>query len=887
MSDTARWGLLSAALDELLELDADARERRLQAIEAGDPGMAAELRALLVAEAADGLLDEGIAAATPELLSALAARGSAGTTEDCAGRRIGPWRVVRLLGRGGMGEVLLAERADAEFAQHAAIKRLKRGMDSDELLRRFAQERRILATLNHPLIARLLDGGIDDEGRPYFAMEHVEGEPITDYARRRGLSLRERLDLMRRVCEAVAYAQGRLVVHRDLKPSNILVDARGDPKLLDFGIAKLLTDSHDGALTGTGVRVLSPAYAAPEQIAGEPIGTSTDVYSLGVLLYELLTGRLPHRRNASGAELPTPSTTVDTAERPSAALRREPIAQAQAAWGERAGERERFAREIDGDLDRIVLNALRREPERRYSSAAALGDDLRRFLDGRTVAARPDTSGYRLRKFLRRHRLGAVATGLVLLSLLGGFGVALWQARIAGRNANEAERQAQRAEAQAQRAEAQARRAERTKRFVVTLFEASNPELSRRGAQTSAVDLVREAAARIDAELADAPDSQAELRVTIGASLVAFGDVAQGVALVEAGVAQLRSMAGADDIALADGLHTLAMQYQQVNRREEAERAIRDSLAILDRYPQSEALMRISVRTTALKLAALRGDWAASEAFGRQNLDERRALLGPDDVRLAVDWNNLAATYLRRGRFGLAEAAYGEASRLMALDPKAPESRQAWLRAGRSVSYAGLGRYDEAEREALDGLAIVERTLHAGHPMIGNLCNALAALMRYQRRLDESAAWAERARSVLSAIEHPEQGIAELNLGLARLAQGRLAEAEGALVEAERHLATQRSREDAIYLHASAALGLAQLRRGDERGLAAIDAALATLERRRLTDATSYAEVMGLRAAAAAVTGQDAATWRQREIATLTLLLGRQHPRTQAAQQRR
>jgi len=499
MSEAARWEELSLALDALLELDATACARELDTIAQRDPGLALELRALLTAEAAQGLLDRGIVAAAPELIATLAASGE--PADDQTGRVIGRWRVLRELGRGGMGEVLLAERADGEFAQAAALKRLKRGMDSDELLRRFAQERRILATLVHPHIARLLDGGIDSDGRPFFAMEYVEGEPITLFAQQRGLGVRERLELMQRVCEAVAYAQSRLVVHRDLKPSNILVDTSGAPRLLDFGIAKLLADSGEQALTGSGLRVLSPAYAAPEQILGETISTATDVYALGLLLFELLTGQLPHRRSAVALEGMADSLSSDTAERPSLVLKREDAEIAQRAYRARAVERERFARAMVGDLDRIVLTALRREPERRYASAAALAEELRLFLDGRPIAARADTSGYRLRKFVRRHQVAALATMLVLLSLLGGLGAALWQADIARGHAADALREAQRAEQQAQRAD-------RVKNFVVSLFEASNPERARQGSQITAQELVQDAA----------------------------------VALIEAGVAQMRQL---------------------------------------------------------------------------------------------------------------------------------------------------------------------------------------------------------------------------------------------------------------------------------------------------------------------------------------------------------
>jgi eukaryotic-like serine/threonine-protein kinase len=877
-ADADRWQQLSAELDALLDLEPDARAHALDAIAARDAALAQELRALLAAESGEGLLERGVVAAAPELISALASRTE--PVEEAVGRLIGHWRVLRALGRGGMGEVLLAERADGDFAQQAAIKRLKRGMDSDEVLRRFAQERRILAGLNHPQIARLLDGGLDADGRPYFAMEYVEGEPITDYARRRELGVRERLQLMQQVCEAVAYAQSRLVVHRDLKPSNILVDTRGEPKLLDFGIAKLLADSSDAHLTGTGLRVLSPAYAAPEQILGETISTATDVYALGLLLYELLTGQLPHRRDQRVVGASAETLARETTERPSAALRAETLEIAKRAWGARAGERERLAREIGGDLDRIVLTALRREPERRYASAAALADDLRLFLDGRPISARPDTSGYRLRKFLRRHQVGAVATVLVLLSLLVGAGVALWQAQVARGLAAEAA-------TQRERAEAQALRAERTKAFVVSLFEATNPEQARRGAQLTALELVRDAAKRIEEELDDAPETQAELRLALGQSLAALGAIDEGLPKMEAGLAELRR-GGAAETAIAEALHGVAMQYLVVGRMEEAQRATTESLALFEKHRATHALDLIGARTTLAKLAGTRGDLETMESLYQQILVERRALLGPDHPRLAVDWNNLAATALRLDRYAEAERAIEEAMRVMALDPQAPESRQAWLRAGRAVALFGLGDYVRSQDELEAAMEIAERTLHAEHPIVGAICNALSALARHRGRWDEAALQAERAVAVYAKTNHPDQGIAEMHLGLARLGQGRDADALAVLEAAEQHLAQRRNREEPQYWQTQAALGLAQLRNDDTTGDARVRDALHALGQRQRVDSAVHAEALGLAAEVAAL--QRDAT-RERELRTrerdmLSTVLGVTHPRTRAAQLR-
>lgn len=437
-----RWTRASVLFDELADCDATERDARLAALRdtGEDPAVIEQLVAMLAADArASGVLDRGVQAMAPTVVDALA-QGQAASIDDAAApSSIGRFRLVRLLGRGGMGEVYLAESTQGDFVQQVALKLLKRGMDSDEILRRFAQERRILAQLNHAHIAALVDGGVSAEGRPYYAMEYVAGEALTDYARHHGLSARERVHLMVLICDAVAHAQSRLVVHRDLKPSNILVDADGQPRVLDFGIAKILGDSAEEGLTRTGARALSPAYAAPEQIRGEPVSTATDVYALGVVLYELLCGQLPHKRSATAPEYGDDATS--SVERPSQVLRRTTSGTGVSAYGQRSSERE--ARLIAGDLDTVVLKALHREPERRYANANALGADLRRWLEGRTINARPDSAGYRTRQFVRRHRVGVAVSAFTLVFLVVSLGFALWQAGIASAERNRAKEQAE------------------------------------------------------------------------------------------------------------------------------------------------------------------------------------------------------------------------------------------------------------------------------------------------------------------------------------------------------------------------------------------------------------------------------------------------------------
>ncbi|HEV3409601.1 MAG TPA: protein kinase, partial [Chthoniobacterales bacterium] len=320
----------------------------------------------------------------------------------------------REIGRGGLGAVYLAARADDEYRKEVALKLIRRGLDTDDILRRFRTERQILAQLDHPNIARLLDGGTTDDGLPYFAMEYVRGEPINTYCDLHRLKLSERLELFRKVCAAVTYAHQNLVVHRDLKPSNILVTADGEPKLLDFGIAKLLSADHELVFTQTapGLRAMTPDYASPEQMKGEKITTASDVYSLGVLLYEVLSGQKPYRVKTRTTEEISRAVTEQEPQRPSTAAATDGSA-------------------LRGDLDNIVLKALRKEPERRYSSVEGLAEDLRRYQEGRPVLARPRTFTYRSSKFIRRNKVAVLAATLVLLAILGGLIATEQQARIA------------------------------------------------------------------------------------------------------------------------------------------------------------------------------------------------------------------------------------------------------------------------------------------------------------------------------------------------------------------------------------------------------------------------------------------------------------------------
>jgi non-specific serine/threonine protein kinase/serine/threonine-protein kinase len=415
-----RWQQLEEIFQSALDRAPENRAAFIDSACSGDAELHAEVDSLLAAH------EQGDAdfqcAAFEEAIKVLQQR----TVRVHEGRLIGPYRVLRELGRGGMSRVYLAARADQAFEKQAAIKVVERGLDSEELIGRFQSERRILARLDHPNITRILDGGTTEDGLPFLVMEYVEGEPIDQYCNARALDVVGRLRLFQGVCAAVHYAHQNLIIHRDIKPANVLVTGDGVPRLLDFGIAKLLrSEGEVHEATRTVLRRLTPEYASPEQVRGEALTTASDVYSLGVLLYRLLSGQSPYRTHAPSATALEQMICEDQPERPSVA-----VARAQRSPpGE--GTPDRLRRRLAGDLDNIVLMALRKEPQRRYASVEQLSEDIGRHLTNVPVIARPDTAAYRTGKFIRRHRTGFAATVAIVMLLGAGIIGTLWQARVA------------------------------------------------------------------------------------------------------------------------------------------------------------------------------------------------------------------------------------------------------------------------------------------------------------------------------------------------------------------------------------------------------------------------------------------------------------------------
>ncbi|NCT67115.1 MAG: serine/threonine protein kinase [Rhodanobacteraceae bacterium] len=443
-----------------------------------DAALLARLRTLLALDAETALpLDRPAEAHAAQMMA----------DEHDAGARIGPYRLVRELGRGGMGAVWLAERDDGQFQQQVALKLIRLGMDSEHVQRQFRRERALLARLQHPNIAQLIDGGLDERGRPWFAMERIEGIGLNDWIEREQPGLRTRLELFAKLCRAVAHAHRQLVVHRDLKPSNVLVQADGEPRLLDFGIARLV-ERDDTEQTATMQRFLTRDFAAPEQLRGEAVGTSADVYALGLILFELLTGQRYRKLHEDGETTLRPSAALDAGTSATTGISR---------------------MQLRGDLDAITLRALAAEPARRYADAQQLADDVQRHLDGKPVEARPDSVRYRAAKFVRRNRAVVAAGTFGLVTLLAGAALAFWQAT--------------QKSAEAERARIALKQSESVRGFISSVFLSADPTKAK-GADTTAGELLAAAHTRVAQELADEPEVAAELLDQIGNTYVSLGN---------------------------------------------------------------------------------------------------------------------------------------------------------------------------------------------------------------------------------------------------------------------------------------------------------------------------------------------------------------------------
>lgn len=733
-----RWQRIQDLFYAAEELSHEDRLRFLQRECQGDMGLVQEVERLLASVDHGGeLLQDSVQAAAKDVLS---------LNPGEPGFRIGPYEIVREIGAGGMGMVYLARRAD-QFQQRVAIKLMKFGWAQQEALLRFRAERQILANLNHPHIARLLDGGVADGGQPYLVMEYVEGVPIHDYCRQDGLPLRRRLELFRKVCDAVQCAHQNLVVHRDIKPANILVTKDGTPKLLDFGIAKLLAPVYVQqtiAITSFTERLMTPEYASPEQVRGQPVTTATDVYSLGVLLFELLTDQRPfHFETGSASEVERVICT-EQPPRPSSLVRRQ------------SGRASRLPRELQGDLDTIVLKAMHKEPERRYPTAAELSEDVRRYLQGFPIHARPDSFSYTTGKFLRRHRLGAgAAVSFVLLIL--GFAWGMWTL--------------------ARNTRVERDRAEEVSQFLVQLFEVADPSKAR-GETITAREVLDRGAAKLMAQQGQ-PEMRAKLFATLGMVYENLGDYDRSRQLLQQSLDLTRRAYGPKSLEAAEELKRLAELKRRGHDYPAAEAMARESLEIRrNRFGPRDKLVAESLNTLAL-IQHEKGDLKTAESMFLEVLRMRDQLREKEHLETAV-LSNLGALYRDKGDYPQAERYLRECLEIRRATLPHTHPRLALAAAKLSNVLESEGKLDEAESLIKEALDIREKLYGSVHPDIAIALTNLAQIERLRGQYAAAEQNLQRASNVFAHTPSAPDKEARVlyQTGLLREAAGRWNEAE-------------------------------------------------------------------------------------------------------------
>ncbi len=762
-----RWRRIESLFDAAIELPANEREGWLARECAGEPDVRQEVRRLL---AAAEMENDGIEAAIRHVAGEI----HDGSTAPAAGGRIGPYEIIGTLGRGGMGTVFLARRADDAYEKHVAIKLIRGGTHDPEHLLRFRMERQILADLEHPNIARVLDGGTTDDGDPYIVMEYVKGLPIDAYCDRHGLSVRRRVELLITVCEAVQCAHRSLVVHRDLKPNNILVRDDGEVRLLDFGIAKMLDPAHAPHTvveTRTAARMMTPEFAAPEQVRGEAITTATDVYALGVVLYTMLSGCRPYRIESYRPQDIERAVCESQPVRPSAVVARiaaggtgEDSPTAGDLGRSHGAPADRVRRELAGDLDNIVLKALRKEPGRRYGSAEHLAGDLRCYLEGLPIEARPDTWRYRATKFVRRHAWGtAAASALLLLLIAFAATMTVQTARVTR----------QRDEIDAERA-----RSERIRDFLIDVFDVAGAG-DRNADEISARDLVDRGAARVREQLAGDPRSLADFLSALGSVYTNLGRFEDARGILEDALANCRQAHGPADARCAVPLNLLGMTYQSLGDFDAAESSIREGLQLV-RTARGEAHADFAASLNNLgRLLHARGDLDEAEAVYRRALGVEDKI-GIGGIPHAITLDNLAQTLALAGRYDEAETLVRESIEVSEAELGPDHARVATSLNNLADILSEVDRAEEAEQAYRRSLAISRRVWGEDHRETRTTRNNLALLLSDGGDL---AGAETELRAVLASSrrdlgdDHPETATVMANLAGVLRSQGKLDEA--------------------------------------------------------------------------------------------------------------
>jgi len=647
------------------------------------------------------------------------------------GKRIGSYLIEEEIGVGGMGIVFVGKRADKEFEQSVAIKILKQGLSSEYLVKRFQNERQTLANLQHPNIAKLFDGGKTEEGLPYLVMEYIDGVPITEYCVEEKLSIPEILKLFTTVCNAIQYAHQNLVVHRDIKPGNILVNREGRPKLLDFGVAKLLdqdTSSTKEDLTKTGTWHLTPEYASPEQIKGIGITTSSDTYSLGILLYQLLTGETPYKIYNS-----SPLAISKILDESKISL---PSENVKNITGESENEDKTkpvnnifLHKQLRGDLDNIVMKAMHKDPNQRYSSVKEFSNDIERYLNGLPVIARKDTFTYRASKFVQRHKTGVILFVLFNIVVLSGIAAIIYQARIAAKERD--------------KAKIENAKFEKVNDFLTSILSSVDP--SEIGRDVKVYDILEKAAENIEEELKDQPEVEASVRSTLGNTYVNLGEYDKGKPFLDKSYNINKNIYGEQSKEIAENIHDLGLYYDWVGDYKKADSLYDESIKIF-----------------------------------RNVLEEPTKIFG-DAL------NNQAIVKMHFSEYDIAEKLSLEAIEISKKIEGEKSRNQAVMLNNLAYNYSGAGKPNEAKKYYKKSLAIILEVLGENRPEAGTAYNNIAWLNMQQNEFDSAEVYLQKSYELkynLKGEDHPDVGLALNNIGVLHIRKENFKKAEKYFLDA-------------------------------------------------------------------------------------------------------
>ena len=707
---------LKLIFEEAIELDKDKREEYFNNLPENQKIYIAEVKSLLEAyEATDDFL---------EIASTETLTFEEDQTNPLIGKHIGPYLIEEEIGSGGMGIVLIGKRDDHKFEQKVAIKILKQGLSTKYLVKRFETERQILANLQHPNIARLFDGGTTNEGLPYLIMEYIDGIPITEYCEKHNLSIKQRLKLFQSVCDAVQYAHQHLIIHRDIKPGNILVNQDGRPKLLDFGVAKLLDEHID--LTRTRMWIMTPEYASPEQILGENITTSSDIYSLGILLYQLLTGCQPYKITTSSPFAISKIITEGKIVKPSE-IQRDKISSTDS---EKCKEKtEKAFNLLKGDLDNIILKAMRKDPSQRYKSVQELSDDINRYLKGLPIIARKDTIPYRFSKFVKRHKIGVTLSVLFLVTILASIVMIIHQERITA--------------AERDKARIENIKFEKVNSFLQQMLSSVDP--SELGRDVKVYDILEKAANDVETELNDQPEIEASIRSTLGNTYVNLGEYKKGKPFLDKALEINENLYGKESEQTAQSLHDLALYYDWV------------------------------------------GDYKMADSLYNESINIFRKVLKHPTKRFADALNDYAITAMNVGHHDKAEKLFNEAIDI-ALSLYGEKNRNtAVFMNNLALNYLDAGNFDKAEKYFKKSIAIITELLGENRPEIGSSYNNLAYLYMVKNDFKLAKEYLEKSyklKVTLKGKDHSDVGLALNNLGVINIKMNNYSVAEKYLLKA-------------------------------------------------------------------------------------------------------